>query len=120
MTWITPSTQSTGDVISAAVWNQNVVANSTYLYSPPMLKATLSGNLSCSSGDDLNFDSVSASGGFSGAYMTLGVGGVGRICPGIAGIYMASCGINFTFAGTLTMLQFGLHNGTGDVYVENY
>lgn len=31
MAWVTPSTQTTGDVIAASTWNQNVVANTAYL-----------------------------------------------------------------------------------------
>lgn len=31
MAWVTPSNQTTGDIISASTWNQNVVANSAYL-----------------------------------------------------------------------------------------
>lgn len=33
MAWSTPSNQSTGDLITAAIWNQNVVANVQYNYS---------------------------------------------------------------------------------------
>lgn len=32
MAWSAPSNQSTGDLITAAIWNQNVVANVQYLY----------------------------------------------------------------------------------------
>jgi len=31
MAWVTPSTQTTGDIIAATTWNQNVVANTAYL-----------------------------------------------------------------------------------------
>lgn len=31
MSWVTPSTRATGEMITAAIWNQDVVANPKYL-----------------------------------------------------------------------------------------
>lgn len=43
MAWVTPVVRATGDIITAATWNQDVVGNPNYLYklltSPPMIIA---------------------------------------------------------------------------------
>ena len=43
MAWVTPVVRATGDIITAAIWNQDVVGNPNYLYkmltSPPMIIA---------------------------------------------------------------------------------
>ena len=35
MAWINPSTRATGYLVTAAIWNQDVVANTEYLAKPP-------------------------------------------------------------------------------------
>lgn len=44
LSWSSPSTQSTGDLITAAIWNQNVVDNTLFLYDPPGCRVYNSGN----------------------------------------------------------------------------
>ncbi|HPV08882.1 MAG TPA: hypothetical protein PLD57_17590, partial [Aggregatilineales bacterium] len=43
MAWVTPVIRATGDIITAATWNQDVVGNPNHLYklltSPPMIIA---------------------------------------------------------------------------------
>ena len=122
MSWVSPSTQSTGDVIPAAVWNQNVVANPAFLYSPPMIKATFTSSGGYTSGNVLNFNSVSAVGGFANGTPTLGVGAGGLVSPGTAGIYMASCGVHWTSSGSAPTVYrlniYGNISGTASIFAS--
>lgn len=43
MAWISPSTRSTGTLITASIWNQDVVANAIALFDPPTDFVDLSG-----------------------------------------------------------------------------
>lgn len=36
MAWVTPSNVATGDVLTASKWNQDVVENTEFLFTPPM------------------------------------------------------------------------------------
>lgn len=53
MAWVTPVVRATGDIITAAIWNQDVVGNPNYLYkllvSPPMIIARRSSQMTLGS-----------------------------------------------------------------------
>lgn len=55
MAWVTPVVRATGDIITAARWNQDVVNNPAYLYklltSPPMIIAHRSPTTTLGPGD---------------------------------------------------------------------
>lgn len=44
--WITPSVQAVGDILTAAIWNQNVVDNTTFLAQAPYARTNYSGSTS--------------------------------------------------------------------------
>jgi hypothetical protein len=44
MAWTTPGTATAGEVLTAAFWNTNVRDNSSFLFTPPMVKVYRSSN----------------------------------------------------------------------------
>lgn len=58
MAWTTPTTRATGVLVTASIWNTDLVDNLAWLHDPPACRVYNSGNISISSGTPtaLTFD----------------------------------------------------------------
>lgn len=87
MAYIAPSTRITGEIITAAIWNQDIVANITAMKAPPTELITLDNSVDYTTSSivfadihstDLSVDITTEGGdlmiGFSGTFMTSGAG----------------------------------------------
>lgn len=63
MAWTTPTTRVTGELITAAIWNTDIVDNLTYLLAPPATTSRLNegANYTVNSGTFANLDATDLS-----------------------------------------------------------
>lgn len=101
-TWTAPTTRSTGDLISASIWNTDLVSNLSYLKDSPVFDGDVS------VGDDLLLTSSGAVINFNGGDVTITHSSNQLAFAGAATAYSFSDGrvlIGTTTARTLTALD---------------
>ena len=110
MAWTTPGTATAGEVLTAAFWNTNVRDNTSFLFTPPMVRAVRSTNQSIPGAtettvewnaedydtDTMHDNSVNPS----------------RITIKTAGIYLFTAGLNFGSGSGATTQIFLRLNGS--------
>ena len=109
MSWATPSTQVTGYLVTSSDWNQDVVANPAFLYSPPMGRLLVSSDFTYTNGTIVYFVDSGATAFLNGGAST----GSNALYPNTAGVYEVSAGVYCTFSGSPTGYNFYIQANIG-------
>ena len=93
MGFVSPTTKSNGDGLTAADWNTYVRDNTAFLHAPPRCSIVNSGNQSIpnAADTDLTFDTEE----YDTDTMHSTVTNQERIVAKTAGVYLVSCGVEF-------------------------
>ncbi|MFA6270904.1 MAG: hypothetical protein WC657_06900 [Candidatus Paceibacterota bacterium] len=119
MAWITPSTRSTNELITAIDWNADVVANLIALKTPPTDVYNPAGGYSTTSTSYVDVDAtnynltITTTGGdiliiFSGSGAMTASSNVGYVTVALDGTDLHTAGIAWTSAATYGDLSFTL------------
>lgn len=99
MPWTTPETAVAGQVLTAAYLNTNLVANTNFLFSPPMVKCIRSTTAAYTNATALAWPDADE---YDTDSMHDTVTNNTRITIKTAGVYVITTGFFITFGGTLT------------------
>jgi hypothetical protein len=114
MAWVTPTNVATGDVLTASNWNQSVVENTEFLFTPPMCRvyrATTSGSMSTNAAVSWTAQIVDTDD------MWEGVTNPSRITINTAGVYAINGSVRMDTTGAYAQYNwFVRKNGTAQLW----
>lgn len=113
MAWTTPTTRSTNDLITASIWNTDLVNNLLALKAPPTASYVFAGPYSTTSTSEVDVDTTNLSLSITTTGGDVLVGWLGSVYMSVAG----TCYLNVTMDGAnlLTIGNIGVFSHTNTV-----
>ena len=109
MAWVNPSTRAVGAVVTASMWNSDVVANTEFLAKPPSVTVTKTTEQSIAVG---SWRSIAWSAESWDTNSMWSSTAATRVDINTAGKYLITASVNWSTGGTGDRRQMGIYAGT--------